>query len=679
MASDEEINILEDNIDALRELRLKYRRVRTLLAISNYEKERLKDQAGVLNSEGWVSKRKRLRDESKYRQWKRRDERRELLGINVERDILGIPRSPPPKPYNRTATDKKIKSYKKAIRRTQDQLLLAAAGAHQYREVTFATRQGRAIDGMDPDIPRKHRAFEARRDASLSSNEAAARTIKNWLNRERVRRQGGNPDGDDDRISLESDGGGGGSGGAMAMMARAGVVAMEGHSHYRGGPSAGDPNIPILPDPRVYNPRQWVQLLGSYFDKGVSNGNPFEQPPDSNIPTGWLTWEEQEKQYPTLDKILHVPEVQPEQLWDLPSRVAEQLEIEDRSKRSRLELGGLTKLSIERGYMAEMAEMVTFYRPYSQIPLALPTRASEEEMRRGPLPEPPRLPLQGPTGPVIDLKPRPPTARRVGKSWKKALEGFDADTASMELPKSKADYMPSHPEKSEVTFPSGKKISDLFKQTELDNTGHIRVSDELRAYGLKQVEQKRKHFRPYEYETIDLRPPPGTSFPHVTPKVLTEEERDALNKASALKANMLIGADLQAAGVPANTLPAAFISGEQPPAPSNTEKIAKTDWSSIKRHNGSSSSSFHHYEKITDSSSSVFTAWSKAPSSETFAKAKKEPASSGPRAFFGVKNPFIQSDWAPEPSASYIPDLPPSSETFKHAKSAAGEKKVHFA
>lgn len=652
-----------------------------------------------------------MRDESKYRQWKRRDEQRELLGINAERDLLGIPRSPPPKRYDRTATDRKLKSYMKAIRRTQDQLLLAAAAAHQYREVTFATNQGRAIDRMDEGIPRKHRAFEARRDASLSSNEAAARAIKHWFHGERARRRQGDLNGDDDRISLDdsssdsssnsssissysgnssssfSDGGGG-----MAMMAKAGGGAAAGKLYYSDGPSAGDPNMPMVPNPRTYNPRRWAQLFGSYFDRAFRDNEAFEQPPEPNIPTGWLTWKEQETQYPTLDKILHVPAVQPEQLFDLPSRVTKELGAEDLKKRPRLELGVITKLSIERGYMAELNEMNRFYRPYSQVPVTQPPKAHQHDMRGGPLPEPPRLPLQGPTGPVIDVGPKPRARIPVRKDWKRALTEFDPDTAKMEIPASRVQYLPSHPEESAVTFPSGKKVAPVFKptkptkqtgqagqtgQTELDATGHLRVSDELRAFGLQEAERKRKFLQPYEYQTKTPRPPPGMSLPQVArAPPPTQEERAAQREEATRKAKMMMGAELHKAGLPLDTLPK-YTSGELPPRREEIDlKSVQADVrSNVKRlYGSSSSSSFHHYEKIADSSSSVFAeeSKSKAPASETLNKLKAHPR---PNVFFGIRNPLLptQSKPSSEPSSSSAFPFVPGSDLFN-----SPGKKVHF-
>lgn len=44
MSADEEISIFQEN-DPLRELRLKYKRLRTLLAITEYEQEKLKERA----------------------------------------------------------------------------------------------------------------------------------------------------------------------------------------------------------------------------------------------------------------------------------------------------------------------------------------------------------------------------------------------------------------------------------------------------------------------------------------------------------------------------------------------------------------------------------------------------------------------------------------------------------
>ncbi|KAI1631345.1 hypothetical protein F4809DRAFT_177157 [Biscogniauxia mediterranea] len=152
----------------------------------------------VYKQEGWVSTRARKRRERRQKLLEkeaaedeiRATERRRLRG---ELKKLGEWVTPSPtaseaerNEQNQLISDQlRLASYKDRIRRSSAQLLIASAVGYQYRETTVAMRSGKLVDGADPAIPRRYRAFENRRTSSLSSTEFAARAFKNWINREK--------------------------------------------------------------------------------------------------------------------------------------------------------------------------------------------------------------------------------------------------------------------------------------------------------------------------------------------------------------------------------------------------------------------------------------------------------------------------------------------------------------
>ncbi|KAI0169454.1 hypothetical protein GGR52DRAFT_592093 [Hypoxylon sp. FL1284] len=507
-SAEEPVNILDDSVDELRQLQRRHAQIRTYLAIVRDQLEQSKQESAALGSEGWVSRRKRHGFESKYRQWERK---------NAKRAHRGWPLLEPLKRYNRAAIDKKIRSYKKAIKRSSVQLLLAAAGTSQHREVNLATRQGKLIKGVDPGVPRSYRALDTRRPSSLSSNEAVARTIRNVLDKERARRLGREVD-SDDRVSLESDssddsGNGSGDGsasegeaGAQAKMA--GAVWGSEKSSPHGSGASRSPNGPAAPDPNMYNPRRWPRLVGSYFDQPDRVDDPYEQPRDTKTPTGWLTWKEQHAMYPTFDKVAKIRQLRPEDVWDPNARVLRELNIEDRGKRPRLEPDIITKLSLERGYGAEHPQMNTLYEEYSRIPL-IHDKPSDEVMRKGPLPKPPKLPLKGPMGPEIKFNAEPSSPDRTENwTWKRRWEQVDPDSLNVKLPAPKFEYAPDHPATSTFKFASGKSVADIFKPSPRDEPDQIHATEEVQEHGRQLAQQERLFKAPYRYAGMDPQPQP---------------------------------------------------------------------------------------------------------------------------------------------------------------------------
>ncbi|KAI1771796.1 hypothetical protein F4818DRAFT_427873 [Hypoxylon cercidicola] len=313
------------------------------------------------------------------------------------------------------------------------------------------------------------------------------------------------------------------------------VLATVAGGGFRGGPSVGRPNEPVRPNPFVYNPKRWARVAGDYFDKGAKDRDPFKQRQDLKTPTGWLTWNQQEEQYPALDTILKSRELRPEDMWNLRDRSMKELEIKDPTKRPRLEPDIITKLSIERGFAAELPEMNPLYRDYSQIPAILPPKLSNEQMRR-PLPVPPRLVLAGPSGPEIDVKAKPAPKTPVRKNWQKAVERYDPETQKMKLPAPKFEYAPDRPETSTFKFADGRGVGDIFKPTPPDEHGQVRVSQQLTDYGLQEAERQRALKVPYTYPTVDPRPPAGFKFNYPAPTPRSEEEKKARRERAAREA-----------------------------------------------------------------------------------------------------------------------------------------------
>ncbi|KAI1133899.1 hypothetical protein F5Y05DRAFT_253523 [Hypoxylon sp. FL0543] len=547
----------------LKRLREENKRLRTYLAIAKLNLEDLARDRDIQAQEGWVSRRARKRREREEAAKKRRKRGKDDDGYLDK--LLGQP-SPTRSEVERKqdALDRKIASYKNRVRRTSVQLLVAAAAGHQWREINLATRQGHLIEKVDPGAPRQYRAFDARRTSSLSSTEAAARAVKHWLEGRRRGKlhRAGSFDADKElirKVSLALSTAESSPdpivGMARAVMARANSMPGEGDwadkvmapiiGQYMGElPQAmagqatpesnaaqpitpsREPYRPNDPSPDIYTPKLWkpVQNTNDISWLSEASQHKLKNPPDY-VPVGWMTWKETEKKYPTLDSIFKMEEKPLNKLWDPDRRNLQELKMPF-DKRPRLEADTLTMLSLERRRGFERREMNPLYEEYRRLPVRLPAKLRDEEMRRGPLPAPLPLPLEGPSGQVISLIPpsgerktRFPRTKRVIR--KRSHEDYLDDS---ELPEAKYHYPIDSPAVSSFRFPDGRRVSDIMKPGPLDEPGQLRGSEDAKIHG-KSVEKQEVPFkRPYAWEGTSAPLPPDFKPPGHDRK-LTEDER----------------------------------------------------------------------------------------------------------------------------------------------------------
>ncbi|KAL7625593.1 hypothetical protein AAE478_004813 [Parahypoxylon ruwenzoriense] len=522
-----------DRRTELQKLQNRHRRLQTYLAICKYDFEVERKERDLWAKEGWVSRRARRRRERAQEKNQPKSESDNLFDL---RAILGIPSAPSPTPSEinpggrrkQDALDRRIQSYKKRIRRTSVQLLVAAAAGYQYRETNLATRDGRLADGIDPAIPRRYRALDVRRTPNLSSTEAAARAIKTWVNRERAKRAHPDEDSESDsadgeRISLENtDDDDAAIGMAIAMASQVESATGQGDWADRAvapavrrlleelppdevarrlygndGPSSRRPNEPAVPDPEVYDPRRWRRR----FDTGdvpSFSSSKFKQP-QSRTPTGWLTWKEQDEMYPTIDSVIRPKRIYPSDLWDPDLRIDQ----EGHENRRPLTPDLTTKLVIERQIGSERQEVNVLYTNYSQTPETLPERLSDEEMKRGPLPRAPELPLIGSSGFSVSLEVKPQPKIPVMKYPR----GPDLSDKTP-LPVAQYHYPIDSPATSTFKFSDGRGVSDIFKIAEAGEDGRIRGSKTLQEESKKIVAAESIYKKPYEYGNVPDNPVP---------------------------------------------------------------------------------------------------------------------------------------------------------------------------
>ncbi|KAI2781792.1 hypothetical protein F4815DRAFT_444141 [Daldinia loculata] len=503
----------------LRHLRYELKRLKTYLAVLEYDlglpEQKTEDWAG----EEWISKRGQKRRERAERR-RQRGRAAQNARERVRKRQLGLHVLPSPslsdvqKDVN-SKIDRKIASYRNRIKRTSVQLLVAATAGHQYRKTDSTTGQGH------PDVRR----------TSSSSNEMVARMVRNLINKKaRGKRPaiGYNPnDSDDYSVSDESDVSNGNdsylddsdtnitelSGSesefptskfAAALMSRVEAAPGPGDwadkltqpviaKYAKKGPPLNDTELhlpphaeeekdprpqdkPATPKPEHYDPKQWKEIGGILHEsKTDSTLVHTDQPPEE---IGVMTWEQQEKAYPTLKSILEMgeeygrwdpgyldtekPDPTP---WDPDLR--EQNESKPGAERLPLEANLTTKISLERIRVGfERPEMNTEYTRYSQVPAILPARLSDEDMMRGPLPTPPRLPLKGPSGRVITLQPTPkaitPAQLVHANPYLKQPPQNPVDPAN--APIAQYHYPVDSPVTSTFKFNDGNNTSEVVKQ-----------------------------------------------------------------------------------------------------------------------------------------------------------------------------------------------------------------------
>ncbi|KAK5627269.1 hypothetical protein RRF57_002984 [Xylaria bambusicola] len=145
-------------------------------------------------------------------------------------------------------------------------------------------------------------------------------------------------------------------------------------------------NKPTRPHQSVWNPNWWRVNVKDH-DDGVWAGKEekFKQP-KSNLETGWITWDEQEKRFPRLDERLRLqcvsksghniydPATVDTQVWDPLNRaIAES----STGQRQRLHLGPITMHSLARWWAASGLSY-----DISLDPIQMPDPPSAEDKKR---------------------------------------------------------------------------------------------------------------------------------------------------------------------------------------------------------------------------------------------------------------------------------------------------------
>ncbi|KAI0515351.1 hypothetical protein F5B22DRAFT_184579 [Xylaria bambusicola] len=150
----------------------------------------------------------------------------------------------------------------------------------------------------------------------------------------------------------------------------------------------GQGNKPAHPHESVWNPNWW-RVNNKDHDDGIWAGKEekFKQP-KSNLETGWITWDEQERRFPHLDERLRLhcvtkpghaiydPETVDTQVWDPLSRAIKE---SSTGKRQRLHLGPITMHSLRRWWETGHSYDIPLN------PIQMPDPPSAEDKKR-PLP-----------------------------------------------------------------------------------------------------------------------------------------------------------------------------------------------------------------------------------------------------------------------------------------------------
>ncbi|KAI0135288.1 hypothetical protein F4814DRAFT_444109 [Daldinia grandis] len=510
----------------LRHLRSELKRLKTYLAVLEYDlglpEQKTEDWAG----KEWISKRgQKRRERAERRRQRGREAQNTQEHMRRKQSGLHVPPSPSLSDVQKDINskfDRKIASYRNRIKRTSVQLLVAATAGQQYHKANLASEQGY------PDV----------RHTSSSSKEVVATMVRDLINNKAGRKRPAisynSNDSDDDSVSDRSDvsnvndsylddsdtnitelssseSGFPTSKFAAALMARVEAIPGPGDwadkltqpviaKYARKGPPKNDTQLHLPPhveeekDPRPqdkptspqeehYDPKLWKEIGGiSHESNADTTLTRTDQPPEE---IGIMTWEQQEKAYPTLESILEMgeeygrwdpgyldvekPDPTP---WDPDLR--EQNESKPSSERIPLEANLTTKISLERlrtGF--ERVEMNPEYAPYSQVPAILPARWSDEDMMRGPLPTPPSLPLKGPSGRVIPLQPKPNTPAQpvhVNPYLKQPSQG---PANLVTAPVTQYHYPVDSPVTSTFPFNDGNSAPDAAKQGSTTRTATV--------------------------------------------------------------------------------------------------------------------------------------------------------------------------------------------------------------
>ncbi|KAI1098534.1 hypothetical protein F4804DRAFT_120985 [Jackrogersella minutella] len=275
---------------------------------------------------------------------------------------------------------------------------------------------------------------------------------------------------------------------------------------------------PSSPDRNIYDPTRWGRLLDTNdasWLKDSAGTKEFKNRPD-DTPIGLMTWKEEEKAYPSLGSLLEMREKPTEELWDPDRRFFRERNLAN-SERPPLEADVDTKLALERRTNYERREMNPLYNDYSRVPQVLPEKVSDEEMRRGPQPDPPPLELVSEHGEKVEFSRPTPRFRQVAEPKRK--RDFEAMIAKEPLPVAQYHYPIDSPAVATFRFSDGRQVSDIMRPGPLDERNQVRGSEDLVKHGQEVEKQQEPFKKPYTYEGMPPPPPSDSKPPGLNRKI----------------------------------------------------------------------------------------------------------------------------------------------------------------
>ncbi|XDG01898.1 hypothetical protein ABKA04_001513 [Annulohypoxylon sp. FPYF3050] len=223
----------------------------------------------------------------------------------------------------------------------------------------------------------------------------------------------------------------------------------------------------------------------------------FKNPRDSTS-VGLWTWEEQEESFPVLDSVFKMQRKDESEVGDLGKKTEE---AKSSPETSSPEADITTLLSIARQRGFELLDGDPNYE-YSRLPQNLPAKLSDEEMRRGPLPALPQIPLASADGRGVNTAGQP--TQPIEPVSYAYIANFDKVAQAEPLPVAHYHYPVDSPTVSAFRFSDGRQVSDIVKPGPLHEPHQVRSGREIVDYG-RQVEAESSTLKkPYDLKEDSL-------------------------------------------------------------------------------------------------------------------------------------------------------------------------------
>ncbi|KAI1097052.1 hypothetical protein F5B19DRAFT_17694 [Rostrohypoxylon terebratum] len=240
----------------------------------------------------------------------------------------------------------------------------------------------------------------------------------------------------------------------------------------------------------------------------------FKNPRD-DTQVGLWTWQEQEESFPVLDSVFKMQRMDESEVWDLDKKIEEE---KWSSEPSSLEADITTLLSIERQRGSASRDGNPRYHEYSRFPQKLPAKLSDEEMRRGPLPALPPIPLVSAGGREVNIsgQPTPP----LESSHDKRTHNFRGMAEEEPLPVAHYHYPVDSPTVSAFRFSSGIQVSDFLEPGPLDEPYQIHGGQAEAESSIRED--------PYDRNIRPSLSPQPDFWPGNTNAQVTQDQKDSL-------------------------------------------------------------------------------------------------------------------------------------------------------